>query len=152
MLFTYLVVVHSDRVRAETIKGPAVVVDGDTLRMGESEIRLLGIDAPELQQSCVQRDGTQWACGLLAAHMLDLMTQMGDVTCDWVERDAIGRALGICTNGIGIPINAWMVRGGMAWAYLTDTFVEEEQYARTIGAGVWSAQNLTAEEFRQLRR
>jgi len=31
------------------------VIDGDSLRTGSEEIRLVGIDAPELRQTC--RDG-----------------------------------------------------------------------------------------------
>ena len=43
---------------AQTIVGVAVVVDGDTLRLGDERIRLYGIDAPETAQSCSKADGT----------------------------------------------------------------------------------------------
>ena len=36
----------------ETIAGIAAVIDGDTIRMGETVIRLFDIDAPELAQTC----------------------------------------------------------------------------------------------------
>lgn len=52
----FLFLVTTAAVAAEVPKlvtGPALVVDGDGLRIGEWEIRLLGIDAPEL------RDGTK---------------------------------------------------------------------------------------------
>ena len=36
----------------EPLHGTATVVDGDTLDLGPSRIRLFGIDAPELAQTC----------------------------------------------------------------------------------------------------
>lgn len=41
---------------AEVVSGPAYAVDGDTLILNDRQVRLAGIDAPELDQSC-QRDG-----------------------------------------------------------------------------------------------
>jgi endonuclease YncB( thermonuclease family) len=41
------------------VYGPAVVTDGDTLKMGSERVRLFGIDAPEGKQSC-ERDGVSW--------------------------------------------------------------------------------------------
>lgn len=38
--------------QAETIEGPARVVDGDGLRIGDASIRLFGIDAVEADQVC----------------------------------------------------------------------------------------------------
>ena len=47
---------------AEVVSGPAYAVDGDTLVLNDRQVRLAGIDAPELDQSC-QRDGQAGACG-----------------------------------------------------------------------------------------
>lgn len=38
------------------------MIDGDSLSVGQHEIRLFGIDAPELKQTCM-RAGQSWACG-----------------------------------------------------------------------------------------
>ena len=50
---------------AQTITGPARVIDGDTLGVSGQRIRLHGIDAPEKNQTC-QIEGTPWACGIAA--------------------------------------------------------------------------------------
>ncbi len=50
---------------AETLSGPARVVDGDTLFVAGERIRLHGIDAPEKDQTC-SIDGRDWACGIAA--------------------------------------------------------------------------------------
>jgi endonuclease YncB( thermonuclease family) len=48
---------------ADQILGRARAIDGDSLKVGETEVRLHGIDAPLLSQTC-QRGGRDWSCGL----------------------------------------------------------------------------------------
>jgi endonuclease YncB( thermonuclease family) len=55
---------------AETITGKAGVVDGDTIAVSCSKIRLEGIDAPEAGQRCKRQDGTSWPCGQLLVQKL----------------------------------------------------------------------------------
>jgi endonuclease YncB( thermonuclease family) len=52
------------------IIGPARVVDGDTLVIGEQHIRLDGIDAPETDQVCLDAAGQRWTCGIAARDQL----------------------------------------------------------------------------------
>jgi endonuclease YncB( thermonuclease family) len=47
---------------ATMVEGRARVVDGDTLEVGGRKVRLFGIDAPELDQTC-DAEGQLWACG-----------------------------------------------------------------------------------------
>jgi endonuclease YncB( thermonuclease family) len=42
------------------------VIDGDSLRNGNEQIRLVGIDAPELRQTCRDLQGREWSCGRAA--------------------------------------------------------------------------------------
>lgn len=48
--------------RAQIFSGPATALDGDSLEMTGARIRLFGIDAVELEQTC-QRGGEAWGCG-----------------------------------------------------------------------------------------
>ena len=48
------------------VQGSPNVTDGDTIRIGETRIRLEGIDAPELSQRCTRADGSGWQCGAAA--------------------------------------------------------------------------------------
>jgi hypothetical protein len=51
------------------LTGHASVIDGDTLDIRGTRIRLWGVDAPETAQLC-QRDGQPWQCGRAAANAL----------------------------------------------------------------------------------
>ena len=42
------------------------MVDGDTIHIGRNKIRLVGIDTPEIRQTCRTHDGTEWHCGVFA--------------------------------------------------------------------------------------
>ncbi|WP_299643037.1 hypothetical protein [Devosia sp.] len=43
------------------------VVDGDTIDIAGQRIRLVGLDAPEWNQTCTTGDGGSWECGAAAA-------------------------------------------------------------------------------------
>ena len=57
--------------RTGAATGAVQVTDGDTLRIGDSRIRLHGIDAPERAQSCDGADGQSYRCGEEATAALD---------------------------------------------------------------------------------
>jgi len=40
------------------------IIDGDTLAIGSTKIRLEGIDAPETDQFCLNVGGVRWTCGI----------------------------------------------------------------------------------------
>ena len=56
------------------LQGLARVIDGDTIEMEGLTVRLDGIDAPELEQTCLH-EGRVWACGKAAADALRTLTQ-----------------------------------------------------------------------------
>ena len=60
ILVTFVALTISDMVPAQSvIIGIGRAKDGDTLTVGDSEVRLFGIDAPEFDQTC-KRDGQGW--------------------------------------------------------------------------------------------
>ncbi|MEQ9571373.1 MAG: thermonuclease family protein, partial [Nitratireductor sp.] len=61
-------------------QGLASVGDGDSLTLAGRRIRLVGIDAPELQQSC-RRDGADYACGRTARETLRALVGQRAVVC-----------------------------------------------------------------------
>ena len=63
------------------IIGNAFIVDGDTLSIAGTRIRLLNIDAPELDQSCNDSLGRDWACGRQASSQLRAHIRGRDLTC-----------------------------------------------------------------------
>ena len=122
---------------AGEISGRAEVLDGDSLRIGQLEIRLHGIDAPEGRQTCTI-DGHEWACGRGATQALAEMLGQTAVRCTWTERDAYQRALATCFKD-GTNINAKLVAQGMALAYrrYSDRYISHEVLARSRARGLW---------------
>ena len=47
---------------SKTILGQAKIIDGDTIHIKSNKIRLHGIDAPELNQTCLF-ENKSWDCG-----------------------------------------------------------------------------------------
>jgi endonuclease YncB( thermonuclease family) len=56
---------------AAEISGQASIIDGDTLEIHGTRIRLWGIDAPESSQLCRGEDSLQYRCGAKASNNLD---------------------------------------------------------------------------------
>lgn len=108
--------------------------DGDSLTIGAERMRLKGIDAPELSQSC-ERDGRAWACGRQARATLQELVAARDTRCSGSERDQYDRLLVVCRGG-GLDINGEMVVRGMAVSY--GSYEREETRARAQRAGLWS--------------
>jgi endonuclease YncB( thermonuclease family) len=134
------------------LSGPARVVDGDTLDIGARRVRLEGIDAPEMAQSCSRRLGGIWACGRSAASALERLIGQQRIDCQDRGTDKYGRTLGVCFLGRR-DINAWMVREGYAWAFVkySRSYVHEEAEARALRAGIWQGTAEPAWEFRAQR-
>ncbi|MCX7309419.1 MAG: thermonuclease family protein, partial [Afipia sp.] len=96
------------------IVGNAFVVDGDTLSIAGIRIRLLDIDAPELDQTCTDNMGRDWPCGRQAHSQLRAHVRGHDLTCEPRSRDKYGRTLAICMLPDKTDVNAWMVQQGWA--------------------------------------
>ncbi len=149
LAITLLFVSLSLPVAAETITGQAVVVDGDTLRIGTERIRLLGIDAPELDQTCTAADGGRWPCGGEAAGVLAFYVEGGPVTCRGDERDQYDPLLAICGNETFPNFNTNLVLSGLAWPYMSPLFGDEALEAVGFSRGIWQANTETAAEYRR---
>lgn len=127
----------ADKVSRPNVSGSGRVLDGDTLEIGRTRVRLHGIDAPESRQSCVA-DGRRWPCGERATRALASRIGSRTVNCEERDRDRYGRSVGVCREA-GEDLNAWMVRQGWALAYrrYSRAYVAEESEARTARRGMW---------------
>ena len=97
---------------ANAITGSARVIDGDTISIGQVRIRLEGIDAPEVGQTCQGKGGASWPCGSAAATALEKLIAGKPVRCDRRGLDKYGRTLAVCFVR-GRDVNADMVRQGL---------------------------------------
>lgn len=115
------------------------VIDGDSLTIDNKEIRLWGIDAPELRQTC----GDQEA-GKVARAFLQHLVDNKPVRCTYKGRDRYGRSLMLCRNHANLDVGQAMVDAGWAWAYaqFTIDYVVNELEARRLRRGV---HNMTCE-------
>ncbi|MDO9418983.1 thermonuclease family protein [Pararhizobium sp.] len=134
LLLAVLIVLRLDMANEETVSGTVRVVDGDTLVLSGQSVRLAGIDAPELHQTCL-RGNESWPCGREALGHLEALAAAGPVTCTTRGEDKYGRLLGVCRAG-GLDLNAAMVSAGLAVAF--GDYVREEAAARQASAGLWA--------------
>ena len=73
--------------RAETVAGPASVIDGDRIAIRGEAIHLAGIDAPERGQTCADADGRRYPCGRAAETALAEKIVGRTLTCEAVAAD-----------------------------------------------------------------
>jgi endonuclease YncB( thermonuclease family) len=119
------------------IKGRARIVDGDTLEIHDTRIRLYGIDAPESEQLCQAR-GQTYRCGQDATRALASKVGNQTISCEPKDRDQYGRTVAVCFLG-SEDINAWMVGKGWALAYrhYSTDYVSNEKVAAASKIGLW---------------
>lgn len=147
-----LLLFGSDASRAkktEIIQGELHVIDGDTIVLGETRIRLEGIDAPETTQACGRRFFGTWRCGEESTRHLVHLIGAQPVRCEDMGLDKYGRTLGRCFVGT-TNLNAEMVRSGYAWAFVrySQAYVVQEAEAKLAHAGIWQGNAIPAWEFR----
>lgn len=118
------------------LSGMGRASDGDSFRLGDNRIRLIGLDAPELDQSCPAPDGPDWACGRAARNALAELLAEGPVTCRTEGRDRYDRFRARCTVS-DTDLGAEMVRRGMAVS--AGDYWSEHLAARAEALGIWSA-------------
>ena len=115
-----------------------IVVDGDTIKLGDVKIRFSGIDAPEINQTCVASEG-KVACGKISKDILLTKVTNNKISCTDEGKDFYGRVLGECFVN-GESLSRYLVREGFAFAYrkYSDKFILDEEYAKSNRLGMWS--------------
>jgi endonuclease YncB( thermonuclease family) len=121
-----------------------IVKDADVLRLGDVSFRLDGVDAPELDQNCLDENGAVWPCGTAARD--ELRNFIGDRTVQCEDKGADPtfreRRLGICRiEGERATLNQWLVRNG--WAlnfepYAKGRFFIDQADAERNRLGLWT--------------
>lgn len=91
-----------------TLRGAAYVIDGDTITIQKTQIRLFGIDAPELDHPC----------GRNARSALISLCKGQVVHAEILAKDDHGRTVARCCLQDGRDLSAEMVQLGLAldWA------------------------------------
>ncbi len=114
------------------------VIDGDTFELNSKRIRLFGIDAPEKEQPCIDKN-TTFDCGAASREHLRSILSGANVECQKKDIDRWGRIIGLCYAD-GEDVGQLMVRHGWAVAYrqYSSAYVKDEKFARSNKLGVWA--------------
>ena len=115
------------------------VIDGNTLEIRGERVRLFGIDAFELAQTCLDARGEPWRCGVDAKAALADLVQDHPVACRVMVEDPDGGYVARCRGRDDIDVGGYMVSLGLALAErrASDDYVDEEAAAQSEGKGVW---------------
>lgn len=121
--------------------------DGDSFRIGPDRIRLVGLDAPELDQVCWRDDGAEWPCGRAARDLMARELAEGPVACAPLGEDRYGRTLARCTVAAGGDLGAALVEAGLAVA--DGGYLAEQAEARRARRGLWSGRFASPRDWRE---
>ena len=127
------------------IKGKAIVVDGDTIKIKGEQIRFGGIDAPESyyrgkKQTCIE-DNKKILCGKISKYKLIEKIGNNSINCKIEKnKDKYKRSIGECFIKEE-SLSVFMVRNGYAfdWPYYSKgKFANHQEYAKINKLGFWN--------------
>ena len=123
---------------AADVSGVPKIREADLVQIGNSRIRLSGVDAPSVDQLCLNTKGERWTCGVAARDELIKHTEGKSWACRLGQTDRRGRALARCEVD-GQDIQKWLVRSGWALAFnrFSHDYDADEKEAREAKAGMW---------------
>jgi endonuclease YncB( thermonuclease family) len=124
---------------AADLTGVPKIREGDSIQIGSTRIRLGGIDAPSVDQLCLNNTGERWTCGVAARD--ELIKHVGDKSWTCHPRQAAdrrGRIVARCEVD-GEDIQKWLVKSGWALSYtrFSHDYEADEKAAREAKAGMW---------------
>lgn len=140
------------------LSGPATVIDGDTIDVANTRIRLGGIDAPERSETCTHSSGAQWSCGRWAWFEAERLLQGRYLQCADLGARSHARVVARCTLD-GEDVAALLIRAGVARVCdrfadaqgVLHTYRTAEAQARAIGRGIFGGPMNAAAGFCALR-
>ncbi len=126
-------------------KGKAIVIDGDTIKIKDEQIRFGGIDAPESyyrgkKQTCI-KDNKKVFCGQISKEKLIEKIRNNSLNCKIEKnKDRYKRLVGECFIKEA-SLSVFMVRNGYAFdwpRYSKGKFAKDQEYAKMNKLGLWN--------------
>ena len=135
---------------AEEIVGRASVIDGDTIEIHGTRIRLFAIDAVEARQTCTTHAGRIWPCGREAAFALADHITGKTLACEPLDTDRYGRIVARCFAA-GEDIGAWSVAHGwsIAATRYSTIYINVQRQAVAEDRGIWGGTFEDPQTFRK---
>jgi endonuclease YncB( thermonuclease family) len=123
---------------AADLSGPAQAIDGGSIEIAGTAVRLHGVDAPAAGQRCM-RAGGDYDCAQEAGWALAERIGRHWVRCVERSQDARGRIVAACSIGADIDVSAHMVASGWALARRDEApdYGPLEDAARAARRGLW---------------
>jgi endonuclease YncB( thermonuclease family) len=133
------------------LKGRATAIAGDRLRVAGTIVRLEGIEAPEVDQTCDGPSG-KWKCGGAAKEALSRAVRGRSVSCEVTGKDDAATPTARCAVG-GADVAASLVKSGHAFAEagLFARYGSEESGAKLAKIGLWSGEAERPADYRAKR-
>ncbi len=138
------------------ISGSAKIIDGDSISIDGNEIRLYGIDAPEISQKCFDNDHNIYKCGIISKNHLAFLIGDNFVKCFYQKKDVYDRYLANCYIGKD-NINYKMIESGMAIIYNPITNNDKmlhnlEDNAKRNKKGIWNGYFMIPKSYRKYNK
>jgi len=135
-LMTILVAARTSQAD-EYIEGPAQVIEGDTLQFADIRVRIYGIDAPDIRQTCVWKSKTV-RCGVLSRDALKDLIFGASVKC--VKRSVLAdkTVIATCTaDDRDIGRNLVHTGWSLADARQSKRYIPVQEKSRKARRGLW---------------
>lgn len=131
-----------------------VVKDGDTIQIGAVAYKLAGVDAPEMDQLCIDDHADSWTCGIDARDRLVKLIGKREVRCEDLGDDKIykNRHAGLCSVvGESVSLNQAVIQSGYGVsieAPAKAAFQADEAMAKDKKSGLWRGCFVLPADFR----
>lgn len=138
LLFSALFLIVAGAAIAGVFKGQARVIDGDEIEVAGKRVRLYGIEAPDLGQTCWYQN-KEFPCGQSARRNLWLNVKNQRLTCR--EKSVVdGVVVALCFDAKGRDVAGGLVRSGWALAVpkQVEVYIEAEAEAKRQKLGLWN--------------
>lgn len=133
-----------------SFSGTAEVIDGDTIAINNTRVRLYGIDAPEAAQKCENKNGEKYFCGRDATIALNSLIGENQVSCAKRDMDQYGRTVATCEVAQK-DIGYHMVRNGqaVAYTYYSWRYIPAQIEAFLYEKGIWEGDFMNPYDWRR---
>jgi endonuclease YncB( thermonuclease family) len=120
------------------IAGYPHVINGDTVAFGHLRVRLEGIAAPKMDQTCSGGADNDYPCGALSTNALLQLVNGGRIRCRADVWNLYRRVFATCWRG-DLDLGRQMVREGQASTYghFSALYLADEDEARAERRGIW---------------
>jgi endonuclease YncB( thermonuclease family) len=121
------------------------IMDGDTFTIGDTNIRLWGIDAPETKQQCREPNGKPYSCGIEAKDHLSRIISGRVVTChqrgfNQQRGNLKSRTVAQCYVDVDrSDLGRAMVLSGYAFrtGHAQNLYADAQRFALKSDSGLW---------------